>query len=262
LGLLDSIIATKHAEVAGLRQRESSIREDARATAGRPDFAAALLRDPCVGVIAEVKRRSPSAGAIREEADPVETALLYEKGGASAISVLTDLEYFGGTLGDIERVTSHTKLPVIRKDFIIDELQILEARNAGASAVLLIVRLLGRESLRALRDIAHEAGMVALVEVHDDEELDIAIDSGARIIGVNNRDLDTLTIDLAVSERLIPRIPKGVTAVAESGLRSPDDVRRMADAGADAVLVGEALMRDGTHDGAAAMTCIPRIGRA
>jgi indole-3-glycerol phosphate synthase len=215
-----------------------------------------------VGVIAEVKRRSPSAGAIREEADPVETALLYEKGGASAISVLTDLEYFGGTLGDIERVTSHTKLPVIRKDFIIDELQILEARNAGASAVLLIVRLLGRESLRALRDIAHEAGMVALVEVHDDEELDIAIDSGARIIGVNNRDLDTLTIDLAVSERLIPRIPKGVTAVAESGLRSPDDVRRMADAGADAVLVGEALMRDGTHDGAAAMTCIPRIGRA
>lgn len=261
MGLLDRIIATKHSEIAGLRLREGSIREHSHATSPRPDFAAVISAGTRVSVIAEVKRRSPSAGPIRETADPVATAAAYEEGGASAISVLTDTEYFGGSLDDLERVTSHIKLPVIRKDFILDELQILEARNAGASAILLIVRLLDAESLRALRDIAEEAGMSALVEVHDHAELDIAIDSGARIIGVNNRDLDSLAIDLAVSERLIPRIPAGIITVAESGLKTAADVKRMSDAGADAVLVGEALMRDGTQSGAAAMSCIERRGR-
>jgi indole-3-glycerol phosphate synthase len=278
LGLLDRIVATKTAELAALRQNEAVIRRAAdvvkqngttgsgvmhNATSRHRPFADALVAGPCVSVIAEVKRRSPSGGSIQEMADPATVARAYEAGGASAVSVLTDREYFGGSLADLEAVRAAIALPVIRKDFIIDELQVVEAAASGASAILLIVRLLDASALRALRLCAEGYGMDALVEAHAEHELEAAIESGARIIGVNNRDLDMLTIDLAVSERLVPRIPPGVVRVAESGIRSAGDVQRMADAGADAVLVGESLMRrshesNGAGEGAAELACIPR----
>jgi indole-3-glycerol phosphate synthase len=267
LGLLDSIVATKTSEVDALRRREAEIRSAVHnlnispvMSSGLGRFARALLSGPCVSVIAEVKRRSPSGGAIQETADPATVARAYKAGGASAVSVLTDQKYFGGSLSDLEAVTAAVDLPVIRKDFIIDELQVLEAAAAGASAILLIVRLLDPDQLRKLRETAEECGMEALVEVHADDELTAATESGARIIGVNNRDLDTLAIDLSVSERLVPRIPPGTIAVAESGIRSATDVQRMANAGAHAVLVGEALMRraDDERSGAQELSCVER----
>ena len=261
MGLLDSIVGRKKTEVADLHRNEAGIRSAAsgflHATSARPSFHTALVSGETVSVIAEVKRRSPSGGSIREDADPAGTAAAYRDGGAAAISVLTDAEYFGGSLADLRAVTEAVHLPVIRKDFIIDELQVLEAAAAGASAILLIVRLLDVKQLRQLREVAEQYGMHALVEVHEARELDAAIESGARIVGVNNRDLDTLTIDLAVSERLIPKIPDGAVAVAESGIRTVEDVARMAAAGADAVLVGEALMR-GSAESAALSSVVRR----
>jgi indole-3-glycerol phosphate synthase len=273
LGLLDSIVGQKEREVAELRTRAPQLLESLTVThADRRshDFAQALQAGECVAVIAEVKRRSPSAGVIHAEADPVGTAASYEASGARAISVLTDREYFGGSVKDLQDVVSAVHIPVLRKDFIINELQIVEARAHGASAILLIVRLLDAQQLTDLRQTAEQLGMHALVEIHNEAELDSAMQSGSRIIGINNRDLDTLAIDLGVSERILPRIPKAVIAIAESGLKTAADVQRMANAGADAVLVGEALMRESaetptshtkTHRGASEMACIPRTGR-
>ena len=204
------------------------------------DFAGAL-RAPGLGVIAEVKRRSPSAGTLAGDADAGATARRYADAGAAAISVLTEPDHFGGALEDLEIVRDAQTAPVLRKDFVVDPYQLVEARAAGADAVLLIVAALGEE-LQDYLGHAAEAGLDALVEVHDEAELQIALDAGAPVIGVNNRNLTDLGVDLAVCERLLPHIPAATVKVAESGIRSGADAARMRAAGADAVLVGTSLM--------------------
>ena len=215
-----------------------------------------------MGVIAEVKRRSPSAGVIRKDLDPVAYARAYEAGGAVAISVLTEEAHFGGSLADLEQVAGAVRLPALRKDFIVDELQLLEARAAGAAMVLLIVRALPDPDLRRLAETARGLGLATLVEAHDRGELDRALAVAPTAVGVNNRDLDTFVTDLRVAERLVPEIPSGVLAVAESGIESRGDVERAAAAGADLVLVGGALARsDGPEAAVRGLSGVPRRGR-
>jgi indole-3-glycerol phosphate synthase len=192
-------------------------------------------------VIAEVKRRSPSAGVIRDDLDPLERAVLYARHGASAISVLTDRPHFGGSVEDLRAAASRVELPLLRKDFILDELQVIEARAAGAAAVLLIVRALPPARLEALLACARAAELEALVEVHTAVELDRALGAGAEIVGVNSRDLDSFRIDVAGAWELLGRVPADRVAVAESGMHGPEDVELAAASGADAVLVGTAL---------------------
>ncbi len=204
------------------------------------DFASALTA-PGLSVISEIKRASPSAGFIRE-ADPAEWGARYEREGARCLSVLTEPERFKGSLEDLEAARSATSIPVLRKDFTVDEAQILETATR-ADAVLLIAALFETDALARYVSLAVEVGLTPLVEVHDEREADRALESGARVVGVNNRDLRNFTVDLATTERLAPRLA-GATLVAESGVKSADDARRMRDAGADAVLVGEAAMRD------------------
>lgn len=227
----------------------------------RPSFKAAL-RKSSVAVIAEVKRRSPSAGIIREDLDPGDRAALYAAHGAAAISVLTDGPYFGGSVQDLRDAASRCPLPLLRKDFILDDVQVLEARAAGASAVLLIVRALGHLRLRQLLRYAGELGLDALVEVHSAEELQVALDTGAEIIGVNSRDLDTFAIDVTAAWKLLGRIPSDRVAVAESGLFGQSDVLRAAEAGADAVLIGTALSAaESPGSLLRGLTTTPRRGR-
>ena len=204
------------------------------------DFAGALSV-PGLSVVAEIKRASPSAGFIRE-ADPAEWGSRYQREGASCLSVLTEPERFGGSLQDLDAARGSTTLPVLRKDFTVDEVQILEA-GTRADAVLLIAALFDAAALARYVSLAVEIGLTPLVEIHDEEEANLALESGARVIGVNNRDLRDFTVDLGTFERLAPKIA-GATLVAESGVKSPADARRLRDAGADAVLVGEAAMRD------------------
>jgi len=204
------------------------------------DFAGALAA-PGLSVISEIKRASPSAGFIRE-VDPAEWAVRYEREGASCLSVLTEPERFKGSLQDLDAARNNTTLPVLRKDFTVDEAQILEA-GTRADAVLLIAALFDAASLARYVSLAVEVGLTPLVEIHDEEEADLALESGARVIGVNNRDLRDFTVDLGTFERLAPRFA-GATLVAESGVKTPEDARQLRDAGADAVLVGEAAMRD------------------
>jgi indole-3-glycerol phosphate synthase len=206
------------------------------------DFAGALSA-PGLSVISEIKRASPSAGFIRE-ADPAEWGARYETEGASCLSVLTEPERFKGSLEDLDAARDATTLPVIRKDFTVDEAQVIEA-GTRADAVLLIAALFDAAALARYVSLAVEVGLTPLVEVHDEEEAELALESGARVIGVNNRDLRDFTVDLGTFERLAPRLA-GATLVAESGVKAPDDARRLRDAGADAVLVGEAAMRDPT----------------
>jgi indole-3-glycerol phosphate synthase len=194
-----------------------------------------------VAVVAEVKRRSPSSGVIREGLDPGERAALYAEHGASAISVLTDRAHFGGSIEHLRAAAALVEVPLLRKDFILDEVQVIEARAAGAAAVLLIVRALPPARLKALLGFARAAGLEALVEVHTAAELDRGLAAGAEIVGVNSRDLDTFRIDLAGAWELIARVPAGQVVVAESGMQRQEDVERAAAAGADAVLVGTAL---------------------
>ena len=214
-----------------------------------PSFAAALRRtDGKLAVISEIKRRSPSAGDIRAGASSLEQARRYQDAGADALSVLTDEKYFGGTLADLKGVTAHfaanpPSKPCIRKDFMVHPLQVLEAREAGASAILIIVRALVDEEIGILAGAARAAGLDALFEIHHEREIPVALKHGATIIGVNNRDLSVFTTDLGLSERLIPLFPAHVTAVSESGIFSAADAARVRAAGAKAVLVGEALMR-------------------
>jgi indole-3-glycerol phosphate synthase len=202
---------------------------------------ARALEAPGLSVISEIKRASPSAGFIRE-ADPAEWGARYESEGASCLSVLTEPERFKGSLEDLDAARASTALPVLRKDFTVHEAQVLEAATR-ADAVLLIAALFEAGSLARYVSLAVEVGLTPLVEVHDEREVDLALESGARVIGVNNRDLRDFTVDLATTERLAPRLA-GATIIAESGVKTPEDGRRLRDAGADAVLVGEAAMRD------------------
>jgi indole-3-glycerol phosphate synthase len=258
--ILERIVATKREEVR-LAAPIAELRARAAAAPPPRPFADALRGGAEVRLLAEVKRRSPSAGEIRPGADPVEVALAYARAGAAALSVLTDREYFGGELRALERVRAAVGIPVLRKDFLIDPVQVWEARAAGADAVLLIARILDDAGLGLLLGLASELGMDALVEAHTPRELGRALSAGATLVGVNNRDLDTFTTDLALAERLAPSVPAAVTYVAESGIRTPADVDRMGAAGVDAVLVGESLMRQ-RDPGAAAAVLVGRPRRA
>lgn len=257
--VLDRIVRSKAQEVASLQGTRSELSRAAGRTAAPRPVCDELAGRSEVAVIAEVKRRSPSAGSLAE-VDPAERAAAYVRGGAWAISVLTDGPFFGGSLDDLGAVRDAVDAPVLRKDFVIDEVQLLEARAAGADLVLLIARILEPDRLAALRAEAETLGMTALVEIHGESELGPALDSGARLLGINNRDLDTFRTDLAVTKRVLPSVPDGVLVVSESGIKTPDDVFEVAASGAHAVLVGEALMRSGDPERAVrGLSSVPRI---
>jgi len=243
-GVLDAILARTRARVERERSLHplQTVRADAgRAPAVRP-FGAALARPDRIGVIAEHKRRSPSRGAIREDLAPAAVARAYAAAGAAALSVLTDEPFFGGSLEHLREARSATALPALRKDFVVDPWQVWESRAAGADAVLLIVAALADAGLEMLLAAAREASLDVLVEVHDRLELDRALGAGAAIVGVNNRDLRSMEVTLEASLALGPAIPDDVVAVAESGIRTGSDLRRLRGVGFDAVLVGEHLM--------------------
>lgn len=257
--ILETIVAQKRVEVARLGggQPDVAAVRAARVTAGGARGFAAALRKPRRGdisLIAEVKQASPSAGRLVRDFDPVGIARGYEAAGATCLSVLTDESFFQGSLADLQAARAAVSLPVLRKDFIIDARQILEAARAGADAILLIVAILADTQLREFQTLALDAGLDVLVEVHDEAELERALAAGARLVGVNNRNLKTFTVDLGVTERLARRLDSvnGVLLVAESGIHTRADVLRVARAGARAILVGEALMRGADVAGKAA----------
>lgn len=254
MSILAEIVANKQEEISFrklARPLPSILAQLHRATPTR-DFREALSdtskRAP--RVIAEIKRRSPSKGALRPDLDPAQVASIYQRNGAAALSVLADSRYFGGSLDDLAVVSMWSSLPVLCKEFIVDAYQVYEARLAGADAVLLLASVLGMEQLRNFREIAESLGMSALVEVHSENELFAALASGAGIVGINNRDLRTFETSLATAERLAPLVPADRLVVGESGIFTPADVARLAAAGVRAILVGESLMRQ--HDVAAA----------
>jgi indole-3-glycerol phosphate synthase len=239
--ILDDIVASKRREVAA-RKAARPQAFLAEAIAGLPparDFAAALSPG---AIIAEVKRRSPSRGVLRQDFDPAGIARIYEAHGAAAISVLTDAAFFGGSEADLTAVRSAVTLPVLRKEFIIDPWQVFETRAIGADALLLIAALLGEAQLRQYRELAETLGLAALVEVHDAEELDRTLASGARIVGINNRNLKTFVTDLGTSLALAPRIPPDRIAVGESGIRTRGEIEALRAAGIRAFLIGETLI--------------------
>jgi indole-3-glycerol phosphate synthase len=243
---LDAILSRKRTEVAGLKaaRPESELRARlADAPAPRDLFAALSPRGGPARIIAEVKRASPSAGPIRVSLDAPSQAARYEAAGAAAVSVLTDGPGFGGSLDDLVAVRAAVALPVLRKDFTVDGYQLLEARAAGADAALLIAAALPGEALERLHDLCGALGLHALVEVHDQAEVERALRVGATIVGINNRDLHTFEVDLSTSERLVPGLPDAVRGVSESGVRTAADARRLRAAGAPNLLVGEALVR-------------------
>jgi indole-3-glycerol phosphate synthase len=243
---LQEIIAHKHTEVEKLLPRMDKLRA---AAAQRNDFrslADALRADTSrLGMIAEVKRASPSAGTIAEQFDPLTIARGYEKAGATALSILTDEKYFQGHLSYLSLIRDQVSIPCLRKDFIVHEAQIYEAIVAGADAILLIVAALDQPTLVHLLETAHTYQLDVLMEVHDLPELERALDTDARIIGVNNRNLKSFTVDLATTEILAEDVPDDIILVAESGIKTPFDAERLAACGADALLVGETLMRSG-----------------
>ena len=245
--ILDTIIAHKHTEVRQ-RQLQTPPAEMAALAASMPptrDFWAAL-QTPKIGpvaLIAEVKKASPSAGIIRADFDPVAIAKTYEDNGASCLSVLTDEKFFQGHDDYLKAVRETVTLPIIRKDFVVNAWQIYESRALGADAILLIVAALTPAQIADYQALAHEMGMAALVEVHTESEMEVALGTNARLIGINSRNLNTFVTDLGAVERLAAMVPVDVTLVAESGLKTPADVKRVADAGAKAILVGETLMR-------------------
>ncbi|GGE11347.1 indole-3-glycerol phosphate synthase [Marinithermofilum abyssi] len=205
-------------------------------------------RNGIPALIAEVKPASPSKGVIREQVDPQAVAFGYEKGGAHAVSVLTDRSYFKGDITSLEKVKESVSLPVLRKDFIIHPLQVVESRLRGADAILLIAALLEEEAMRELSDQAHALGMEVLIEVHNADELPRALAGNPDVLGINNRDLHSFETDLAVTETVLPRVPKGIPVIGESGVLSAADFHRLARAGVDGVLVGEYLMRQGSPE--------------
>ena len=249
---LDEIVAATRRDLILAKERHSLLVLEKRILAGEPppkrDFLRALRvqeRGKELRIIAEMKRHSPALGPLQTEADPSVVAKSYEKGGAAAISVLTEPHFFKGAIADLEEARAACSLPILRKDFIVDRWQIAQARLIGADAVLLIVAVLG-DSIRSLVAAAEDYDLPVLVEVHDRSEMELALQSGARAIGVNNRNLGTFAIDLATAESLRAEIPEDRIAVAESGLNEPMDFLRMAQVGYDAVLVGTALMRSTT----------------
>jgi indole-3-glycerol phosphate synthase len=241
--VLDDIIVGVRADLAEREQRTPMADlQELVAAAAPPRDPMPAFAAPGVSVIAEVKRASPSKGDLAPIADPAALAREFAQGGAAAISVLTERRRFGGSLDDLRAVRAAVDTPILRKDFIVTSYQLWEARAAGADLALLIVAALAQPELNALLEVTAEVGLTALVEVHDEDELDRALAAGATLVGVNARNLRTLDVQPDTFTRLAPRVPDGVVTVAESGIRGPDDVRRFADAGADVVLVGEALV--------------------
>ena len=241
---LDEIVSYKRLEVAELKKR-NPLAQVERALKGRPpvrDFAAVIRKPGRLSLIAEIKRASPSAGAIRPGADVLEIAEAYAEAGVQAISVLTDAKFFSGSLEDLIQVREKVKLPVLRKDFNFEEYQMVEAAAAGADAVLLIAAILPKLILKGLQGLAVDLSLAALVEVHTEKELDEALETGAKIIGINNRDLGTFTVDLKTTGRLVRQVPPDRIRVSESGIRSRSDVELIHSHGVDAILVGEELM--------------------
>jgi indole-3-glycerol phosphate synthase len=261
-GTLGTICRESEARAAALESRGAPLDRAARAEPPAPALRAALRGDH-VRVIAEVKRRSPSKGAIAPTLDAAGQALAYEAGGAAAVSVLTEPAHFGGSPDDLRHVRRAVSLPVLRKDFHVRPIQLVEARALGASGALLIARALAPDRLREMLATAHALDLEVLVEVQDESELDLALAEGATLIGVNNRNLETHAIDQGNAERLIPRIPNGVVAVAESGISSAADVARYAAHGAAAVLVGSSISAAADPIAATrALAAVRRIPRA
>jgi indole-3-glycerol phosphate synthase len=262
-GTLGRILSEAADRVTELR-RDAARLERAAADAARPALSLkTALRQEMVGILAEVKRRSPSKGWIAKGLSTVEQAHAYADGGAVAISVLTEPAHFDGSIEDLDAVVGDIDLPVLKKDFHIDPLQLVEARAHGATAALLIVRALDPRLLKEMIDAAGELQLETLVEIRDEVELQRALDAGAEIIGVNNRDLETLVIDPTTSERLLPKIPGGIVAVAESGISAIADVHRVAALGADAVLVGSSLSAaDDPEALVRHLASVPRVQRA
>ena len=254
MNILETIVERKRLEIARLPERSVSpqdVKAAIVARGGRRDFEEAL-RHPRVGsvaLIAEIKKASPSAGVICPDFDPERISRQYAVAGADCLSVLTDEKFFQGSLDNLRQIRPVVNLPLLRKDFIIDERQVLEAAQWGADAILLIVAILSYRTLKHLHALAMESGLSVLVEVHDEEELDHALAAGARIIGVNNRDLKTFTVDLGTTERIAARLRKkrggeDKVLVAESGIHTRADVQRLVACSAQAILVGESLMRE------------------
>ena len=246
MSVLDDILVGVREDLAE-RQSRTPLEELKDRAAAQPAAldGAAALQGPGVAVIAEVKRSSPSKGALAAIADPAALAEDYEAGGASVISVLTEQRRFGGSLADLEAVRARVSVPLLRKDFVVGSYQLWEARASGADLVLLIVAALEQEALVSLVERSESLGMTPLVEVHDEAELERALAANARVVGVNARNLKTLEVDRAVFGRLAPQIPEGVVKVAESGVRGPHDLLAYAAVGADAVLVGEGVVTGG-----------------
>jgi indole-3-glycerol phosphate synthase len=243
--ILDDILAETRRTVASSRARMTMAKAEEAAAAMAPgrSLAAGLRAAAGMGCIAEFKRRSPSKGWIRRDAEVVRVARAYEAAGAAGLSVLTDTPFFGGSLEDLRQARATVGLPILRKDFLIDPYQVVEARAAGADAVLLIVAALADAELRSLLAATRRWGMEALVETHDADEVARAVAAGAEIVGVNHRDLRTFEMHMDLAARLRPSIPADRLVVAESGIKNADDVRRLRAAGIDAILVGESLMQ-------------------
>ncbi len=260
-GVLGEILAATRLRLPALRTRADGLEREAAAAPQPPSFRRAL-DVAAVAVIAEVKRRSPSQGMLRERLSAPDQAQAYETGGAAAVSILTEPDRFGGSLADLAAARQAVSIPLLRKDFIIEPLQVVESRAHGASAVLLIARALPPHTLEELLRQTADRNIDALVEVRDAAELDRALAAGAQIIGINNRNLETLEVDPATAERLLSRVPAGIIAVAESGISTRADVERMADAGADAVLVGSVLSASADPTGdTRALVGVRRRGR-
>jgi indole-3-glycerol phosphate synthase len=249
-GILAEIVSQKQQEVAELHARAGELERAAHERKIAPRPFAQSLRKHAPAVIAEIKKASPSKGLLQANFHPAMIAHQYEEGGAACISVLTDRNFFQGSLHDLEAARAATQLPVLRKDFTIDRLQIFEASAHGADAILLIAAILDLKELQSLRELATSLGLAALVEVHDHDELAKAIDSGAEVIGVNNRNLDTFEVSLDTSLRLSYLMPAGVTRVTESGIFTRADVETLSAAGFHAFLVGESLMKANNPTGA------------
>jgi len=245
MNILDAIVARKKEEIAASKVARplDQLKKDA-STAGAPrGFCRALTHSPePIAIIAEVKKKSPSRGILCAEFEPTRIAKSYEAGGASAVSVLTDTDFFGGSLGDLKAVRAAVKLPVLRKDFMLEEYQVWEARAAGADAILLIAAILETTQIKSLKSLAESLGMDALIEVHSAEELDKIASVGSALIGINNRDLRTFDATLETTEKLAARAAPGSTLVSESGIFTASDLKRLAACGVRAALIGESLV--------------------